>query len=62
MRGEIVWTPSDKRAKKTRLFEFANGVGFDELHKWSVDSPDEFWRKTWQFCGVVGEQGERAIQ
>ncbi|MFZ9798599.1 MAG: acetoacetate--CoA ligase, partial [Ilumatobacteraceae bacterium] len=45
----------------TRLFEFANGAGFDELHKWSVESPDEFWRKVWQFCGVVGEQGERAI-
>ena len=60
-RGEIVWTPSDKWANKTRLFEFANAVGFDELHEWSVQSPDEFWRKTWQFCGVVGEQGERAI-
>ncbi|MGA1070406.1 MAG: acetoacetate--CoA ligase, partial [Ilumatobacteraceae bacterium] len=36
-------------------------AGFDELHKCSVDSPDEFWRKVWQFCGVVGEQGERAI-
>ncbi|MFM7772479.1 MAG: AMP-binding protein, partial [Acidimicrobiaceae bacterium] len=60
-RGEIVWTPNDRQASKTRLFEFANGAGFDELHKWSVDSPDEFWRKIWQFCGVVGEQGERAI-
>ena len=62
VRGEIVWTPKDDRARKTRLFEFANGVGFDELHKWSVHSPDEFWRKIWQFCGVVGEQGERAIE
>ncbi len=61
MRGEIVWTPNDDRARKTRLFEFAIGAGFDELHKCSVDSPDEFWRKVWQFCGVVGEQGERAI-
>ena len=61
MRGEIVWTPGDNRASKTRLFEFSNGAGFDELHKWSVQSPDEFWRKIWQFCGVVGEQGERAI-
>jgi acetoacetyl-CoA synthetase len=61
VRGEIVWTPNDRQASKTRLFEFANGAGFDELHKWSVESPDEFWRKVWQFCGVVGEQGERAI-
>ncbi len=61
MRGEIVWTPNDRQASKSRLIEFANGVEFDELHKWSVDSPDEFWRKIWQFCDVVGEQGERAI-
>ncbi|MDA3042090.1 MAG: acetoacetate--CoA ligase, partial [Actinomycetota bacterium] len=39
-----------------------NGAGFEELHKWSVQSPDQFWRKIWQVCGVVGEQGERAIQ
>ena len=56
VRGEIVWTPNDRQASKTRLFEFANGAGFDELHKWSVDSPDEFWRKIWQFCDVVGER------
>ena len=62
VRGEIVWTPNDNQARKTRLFEFANGAGFEELHKWSVQSPDQFWRKIWQVCGVVGEQGERAIQ
>ena len=60
-RGEIVWKPSEKRARATRLVDFANGVGFEALHKWSIDKPDEFWRKIWQFCGVIGEQGERTI-
>ena len=60
-RGEIVWQPSDEQAKACRLADFANGMSFDEVHKWSVTSPDEFWRKVWQFCGVVGEQGERAV-
>lgn len=60
-RGEIVWQPSDERAKASRLAEFANGMSFDEVHTWSVTSPDEFWREVWQFCGVVGEQGERAV-
>ena len=60
-RGEIVWQPSDEQAKACRLAEFANGMSFDEVHTWSVTSPDEFWRKVWQFCGVVGEQGERAV-
>ena len=62
LRGEIVWQPSDEQAKASRLAEFANGMSFDELHNWSIASPDEFWRKVWQFCGAIGEQGERVIQ
>jgi acetoacetyl-CoA synthetase len=61
VRGEIVWTPIDERARQTRLHEFANGASYEELHRWSISSPDEFWRKIWQFCGVLGEQGQRAI-
>ncbi|MFM8002017.1 MAG: AMP-binding protein, partial [Actinomycetota bacterium] len=30
-------------------------------HKWSVESPELFWAKVWQFCGVVGERGERIV-
>ena len=61
VRGEIVWQPSDQRVRRTRLFEFANGASYEDLHRWSISSPDDFWRKVWQFCGVVGEQGQRAV-
>ena len=61
VRGEIVWQPSDQQARQTRLFEFANGASYEDLHRWSISSPDDFWRKVWQFCGVVGEQGQRAV-
>ena len=62
LRGEIVWKPRDAQANVSRLAEFSNGMSFDEVHNWSIASPDEFWRKIWQFCGTVGEQGERVIQ
>ena len=61
VRGEIVWQPSDQQARQTRLFEFANGASYEDLHRWSISSPDDFWRKVWQFCRVVGEQGQRAV-
>ena len=61
VRGEIVWQPSDQQARQARLFEFANGASYEDLHRWSISSPDDFWRKVWQFCGVVGEQGQRAV-
>ena len=62
LRGEIVWKPRDEQANVSRLAEFSNEMSFDEVHNWSIASPDEFWRKVWQFCGTVGEQGERVIQ
>lgn len=60
-RGEIVWRPSESRAAGTRLAEFAQGQTYEQLHKWSVESPELFWAKVWQFCGVVGERGERIV-
>ncbi len=62
LRGEIVWKPRDEQANVSRLAEFSNGMSFDEVHNWSIASPDEFWRKVWQFCGTIGEQGDRVIQ
>ena len=62
LRGEIVWKPRDEQANVSRLADFSNGLSFDEVHNWSIASPDEFWRKVWQFCGTVGEQGKRVIQ
>jgi len=60
-RGEIVWRPSARRAAGTRLAEFAQGQTYEQLHKWSVESPEKFWAKVWQFCGVVGDRGETVI-
>ena len=62
VRGKIVWTPNDQQARQTRLFEFANGASYEDLHRWSISSPSDFWSKVWQFCGVVGEQGQRTVQ
>ena len=43
------------------MASFARGKSFDELHQWSVKSPEEFWSSIWQFCGMVGERGDRVV-
>ncbi|NCU82021.1 MAG: hypothetical protein EBV51_08440, partial [Acidimicrobiia bacterium] len=58
-KGEIVWKPDADRVGASRLTEFANGLDFEALHESSVKSPEEFWRKVWSFCDVIGEQGKR---
>ena len=48
-------------ASESRLASFARGKSFDELHQWSVKSPEEFWSSIWEFCGMVGERGDRVV-
>ena len=43
------------------MFEFAGGIDYEQLHRWSVDEPEAFWRKIWQFCEVIGEPGETTL-
>jgi acetoacetyl-CoA synthetase len=34
---------------------------FEELHAWSVERSEDFWRLVWDFCGVRGEKGGRTL-
>ena len=43
------------------MFAFAGGIDYEQLHRWSVDEPEAFWRKIWQFCEVIGEPGETTL-
>jgi acetoacetyl-CoA synthetase len=35
---------------------------YRELHAWSVAHPDAFWNLVWDFCGIVGDKGERLVE
>ncbi len=34
----------------------------DELWEWSVAEAGDFWRAVWDYCGVVGDPGERNVE
>ncbi|TIU69443.1 MAG: acetoacetate--CoA ligase [Mesorhizobium sp.] len=34
---------------------------YAELHRWSIDEREAFWGLAWDFCGVVGDKGERVL-
>lgn len=64
-----VWQPSEQRIADANLTRFIDNFDLSELHldrgiqsyadlhQWSVDQPESFWKNVWQFCGVVGSQG-----
>ena len=65
-----VWAPSEQRRTQTQMYEFAKAnsylgadsqVDYEAMHLWSVDNPEDFWARVWDYCGVVGERGERAF-
>lgn len=70
--AQILWQPSPERVASTRLDAFrrhavdqglAPGASdSSELWDWSVSEPGAFWRSIWDWCGVVGEPGERDVE
>ena len=71
MTDQRLWAPSAEAIERTQLSAFrrvAEGVAgrpladYEALHTWSVDDRETFWTTLWDFCGVIGERGERVLQ
>ncbi len=59
-----LWKPNPNTVGDTGMAVFmqANGFGrYADLWQWSVDQPEAFWAKLWDFCGAVGNRGERVL-
>ncbi|KGD86240.1 acetoacetate--CoA ligase [Rhizobium sp. YS-1r] len=65
-----LWSPSKEAQQKTPLFQFmewcAERYGksfpdYDSFYTWSIMERGDFWSAVWEFCGVRGERGARAL-
>jgi acetoacetyl-CoA synthetase len=65
-----LWTPSDERVADAAMTAFKTAASakartefatYAELHRWSVEEREAFWSLVWEFCGIVGESGERVL-
>ncbi len=70
MEDKPLWIPSETQAAGSQVMGFLveanrrHGTRLDDyrgLHAWSVAHPDLFWSLVWDFCGVVGDKGERLV-
>ncbi|PMG43828.1 acetoacetate--CoA ligase [Vibrio lentus] len=64
-----VWQPSEQRIAHANVTQFIDSLdqqgvlgrelqNYADLHQWSVEHPESFWQNVWQFCGMVGSQGD----
>ena len=65
-----LWTPDPAWSATTRMAAFTEHaravsgaalVSYTDLHAWSIAAPEQFWPAVWEFCGGVGERGERIL-
>ncbi|MEU0566260.1 acetoacetate--CoA ligase [Nonomuraea sp. NPDC005983] len=64
--GALLWEPTEEivaRAKLTRYLESLGRAGssYEEVWRWSVDSPAEFWTSIWHHFDVIGELGDGPV-
>ncbi len=65
-----LWAPSREAIDSATVTTFARHCArvtgqelsdYDALYDWSVNDREAFWSCVWDFCGVVGEKGERFL-
>jgi len=65
-----LWTPSPARVAASQMMAFLaetnrrHGLALSDtraLLTWSIENRDAFWDQVWDFCGVVGEKGDRRV-
>ena len=63
-----LWRPSEKRKEESLLEDFSKFINrksnynFKNLWKWSVDHPEEFWSKFWDYSKIIGDKGKEIIK
>jgi len=64
----FLWEPSSKKKEESLLEDFSKFVNFKSnynfktLWKWTVDHPEEFWSKFWDYSKIIGDKGKEIIK
>ncbi len=63
-----LWQPSEKLKENSLLRDFCKFINFQssfnfkELWQWSIDNPNEFWSKFWDYSKIIGDKGSEIIK
>jgi acetoacetyl-CoA synthetase len=64
----FLWEPSIKKKEESLLEDFSKFVNFKSNYnfknfwKWTVDHPEEFWSKFWDYSKIIGDKGKEIIK
>ena len=64
----FLWAPSSRKKEESLLEDFSKFINFKSnynfktLWKWTVDHPEEFWSKFWDYSKIIGDKGKEIIK
>jgi acetoacetyl-CoA synthetase len=62
--ADPLWSPSSDRISRSALTRFMQSVSvrgdYEDIYRWSIAQPAEFWGALWSFSGVVGDRDATA--
>jgi len=68
--SQPLWTPGQASIDAANLTRFMQRVNrnhalslrdYDGLYQWSIEHKQAFWSEVWDFCGILGDKGERIL-
>jgi acetoacetyl-CoA synthetase len=65
MTDPMLWQPDAQRIQHASITAFSHHVGlngYENLHVWSLEQPEAFWRAVWDFTNMRGEIGPRTLE
>ena len=63
-----LWQPSETLKENSLLKDFCRFINlkstnnFKEIWQWSIDNPNEFWSKFWEYSKIIGDKGSEVIK
>ena len=63
-----LWQPSEKLKENSllkdfcRFINFKSSNNFKEVWQWSINNPNEFWSKFWDYSKIIGDKGSEIIK
>ncbi len=65
--SHILWAPTAEQVAAAQLTTFteqaraSTGLAlsdYNELHRWSIEAPEQFWRCLWDYCSISADIGQ----
>ena len=63
-----LWQLTEYKKKNSILADFSKFINFKsdynfkDLWKWTIENPEEFWTKFWDYSKIRGDKGKEIIQ